>query len=154
MGPQEASPGSLGTVRGQCSSVFSSSLLGKVVLANESTFSARFSMRSRKLRHAFYMVNYSIFSRSDLFATKFISKASTHQKSRKIQSKSMQNDATIVFFGLKYVRRPKKVKDERNIGKLGSEKRSLNDEVGPQRGDKDASKAQVARITLAPGDWW
>ena len=72
-------------------------------------------MRSRKLRHAFYMVNYSIFSRSDLFATKFISKT-------------------------------EKVKDERNIGKLGSEKRSLNDEVGPQRGDKDAPKAQVARI--------
>ena len=151
MGPQEASPGSLGTVRGQFSSVFSSSLLGKVVLANESTFSARFSMRSRKLRHAFYMVNYSIFSRSDLFATKFISKASTHQKSMKIQSKSMKHDAQIVFFRLKYVRRPKKVKDERNIGKLGSEKRSLNDEVGPQRGDKDAPKAQVARIGAGSG---
>ena len=65
----------------------------------------------------------------------------------------MKNYAKIVFFGLKCVRRRKKVKDERNIGKLGSEKRSLNDEVGPQRGDKDAPKAQVARITLAPGDW-
>ena len=66
----------------------------------------------------------------------------------------MKNDAKIVFFGLEYVRRRKKVKDERNIGKLGSEKRSLNDEVGPQRGDKDAPKAQVREIALTPGDCW
>ena len=58
------------------------------------------------------------------------------------------------MFGVKYVRRPRKVKDERNIGKLGSEKRSLNDEVGSQRGDKDAPKVQVREITLARGDWW
>ena len=44
------------------------------------------------------------------------------------------------------------MQDERNISKLGSEKLSLNGEVGPQGGDKDAPKAQVA---LAPGgSWW
>ena len=46
------------------------------------------------------------------------------------------------------------MKDERNIGKFGSQNRSLDDEVGSQRGDKDAPKAQVTEITLAPGDTW
>ena len=46
------------------------------------------------------------------------------------------------------------MKDERNIGKLGSEKRSLNDEVGLQGGDTDAPKAQMREITLTPGDSW
>ena len=43
------------------------------------------------------------------------------------------------------------MKDGRNIGKFGSEKRSLNDEVGPQKGDQDAPEAQVTQIALAPG---
>ena len=56
------------------------------------------------------------------------------------------------FFWFEIRPETKKVKDERNIGKLGSEKRSLNDEVGPQRGDKDAPKAQVTEITLTRSD--
>ena len=69
----------------------------------------------------------------------------------KNEQKIIEKLIKMLLFGVKYVRRPRKVKDGRNIGKLGSEKRSLNDEVGPQRGDKDAPEAELARIALTCG---